>query len=205
MFGVNRPTVTRAIGEVWPLLAERGCTVAPDIRLTTFAEVVDHLGASGQAWIIDGTEVRARRPAVGRKGREKFISGKSKQNAVKSMVVKDSRGRLLFCCPAEPASCADITHARKLGLLKLLADGPSVEIPADAGYQSLGAQTGGHVVTPPHRKFKRTLLSGTRRCTGGSARSTHHAPSGSSAGAVCSLAGGRTGEATSSPKYWRLA
>ncbi|MFB8050730.1 transposase family protein [Streptomyces rubiginosohelvolus] len=155
MFGANRPTVTRAIGEVWPLLAERGCTVAPDIRLTTFAEVVDHLGASGQAWIIDGTEVRVRRPAVGRKGREKFISEKSKQNAVKSMVVKDSRERLLFCCPAEPASCADITHARKLGLLKLLADGPSVEIPADAGYQGLGAQTGGHVVTPPHPKFKK--------------------------------------------------
>ncbi|MGA5194029.1 hypothetical protein [Streptomyces exfoliatus] len=26
---------------------------------------------------------------------------------------------------------------------------------ADAGYQGLGAQTGGRVVTPPHRKFKK--------------------------------------------------
>ncbi|MFE3441233.1 transposase family protein, partial [Streptomyces sindenensis] len=56
---------------------------------------------------------------------------------------------------AEPASCADITHARKLGLVKLLADGPAVETPADAGYQGLGAQTGGREVTPPHRKFKK--------------------------------------------------
>ncbi|MFD3991414.1 hypothetical protein [Streptomyces sp. NPDC058583] len=30
-----------------------------------------------------------------------------------------------------------------------------VEILADAGYQGLGAQTGGRVVTPPHRKFKK--------------------------------------------------
>ncbi|MEV7871407.1 transposase family protein [Streptomyces sp. NPDC088124] len=154
-FGVDRSTITRAIGEVRPLLAERGCTVAPGLRLRTLTEVIDHLGADGLTGIIDGTEVRVRRPAAGRKDREKFISGKNKQNAVKSMVVTDSKGRLLFCSPAEPASCAAITHARKLGLVKLLADGPAVEILADAGYQGLGAQTGGRVVTPPHRKFKK--------------------------------------------------
>ncbi|MFI1576172.1 hypothetical protein ACH4VQ_35845 [Streptomyces anulatus] len=37
----------------------------------------------------------------------------------------------------------------------VLADGPTVEILADAGYQGLGAQTGERVVTPPHRKFKK--------------------------------------------------
>nr|WP_239768946.1 transposase family protein [Streptomyces sp. CL12-4] len=57
--------------------------------------------------------------------------------------------------PSAAASCADITHARQLGLVKLLAEGPAVEILADAGYQGLGAQTGGRVVTPPHRKFKK--------------------------------------------------
>jgi hypothetical protein len=30
-----------------------------------------------------------------------------------------------------------------------------VEILADAGYQGLDAQTGGRVVTPPHRKFRK--------------------------------------------------
>ncbi|MDA5282026.1 hypothetical protein [Streptomyces sp. Isolate_45] len=30
-----------------------------------------------------------------------------------------------------------------------------MEILADAGYQGLGAQTGGRVVTPPHREFKK--------------------------------------------------
>lgn len=154
-FGVDRSTITRAISEVRPLLAARGCTVAPGLRLRTLAEAIDHLGADGQTGIIDGTEIRVRRPAAGRKDRDKFISGKNKQNAVKSMVVTDAEGRLLFCSPAEPASCADITHARKLGLVKLLSDGPAVEILADAGYQGLGAQTGGRVVTPPHRKFKK--------------------------------------------------
>jgi hypothetical protein len=154
-FGVDRSTITRAIGEVRPLLAERGCAISPGVRLRTLAEVIDHLGASGKTGIIDGTEIRVRRPAVGRKDRDKFISGKSKQNAVKTMVVTDGDGRVLFCSPTQPGSCADITHARQLGLVRLLQGGPTVEILADAGYQGLGAQTGGRVVTPPHRKFKR--------------------------------------------------
>ncbi|WP_240122020.1 transposase family protein [Streptomyces sp. MUM 2J] len=40
-FGVDRSTITRAIGEVRPLLAERGCTVNPDVRLRTLAEAAD--------------------------------------------------------------------------------------------------------------------------------------------------------------------
>ncbi|WP_461028360.1 transposase [Streptomyces sparsus] len=154
-FGVDRSTITRAIAEVRPLLAERGCTVSPGVRLRTLDEVIDHLGADGRTGIIDGTEIRVRRPAAGRKDRDRFISGKNKQNAVKTMVVTDGAGRVLFCSPTKSGSCADITHARQLGLVKLLADGPAVEILADAGYQGLGAQTGGRVITPPHRKFKR--------------------------------------------------
>ncbi|MEU5676995.1 transposase family protein [Streptomyces rochei] len=154
-FGVDRSTVTRAIGEVRPLLAERGCTVSQGVRLRTLAEVIDHLGVDGRTGIVDGTEIRVRRPAAGRKDRDKFISGKNKQNAVKTMVVTDGDGRVLFCSPTKPGSCADITHARQLGLVRLLADGPAVEILADAGYQGLGAQTGGRVITPPHRKFKK--------------------------------------------------
>jgi len=150
---VNRSTITRAIGEVRPLLAQRGCTIAPGLRLRTLAEVVDHLGENHKTGIIDGTEILVRRPATGRKDRDKFIPGKNKQNAVKSMVFTDKDGRLPYCSPTEPARCADITHARKLGLVRVLSDGPAVEILADSGYQGLGAQTGGRVITPPHRKF----------------------------------------------------
>ncbi|GHE74636.1 transposase family protein [Streptomyces cellulosae] len=72
-----------------------------------------HLGTDGKTGIIDGTEIRVRRPAAGRKDRDKFISGKNKQNAVKTMVVTDGDGRMLFCSPTRPGSCADITHARR--------------------------------------------------------------------------------------------
>ncbi|MFI8419939.1 transposase family protein [Streptomyces sp. NPDC085479] len=120
-------------------------------------EVIDHFGASGQTGIIDGTEIRVRRPAAGRKDRDRFISGKSKRNAVKTMVLTDQNGRMLFSSPATPGSCADITHARRLGLVKLLTGGPAVEILAGVGYQGLGAQAGGRMVTPSHRTFKKNV------------------------------------------------
>ena len=55
-FGVSRSTITPAIGEVRPLLAERGCTVAGGIRLRTLTDVVAHLGATGEFGLPDATE-----------------------------------------------------------------------------------------------------------------------------------------------------
>ncbi|WP_228775031.1 helix-turn-helix domain-containing protein [Streptomyces sp. NRRL B-1677] len=63
-FGVDRSTITRAIGEVRPLLAERGCTVEGGVRPRTLADVIARIGATGQTAIIDATEIRVRCPAA---------------------------------------------------------------------------------------------------------------------------------------------
>ncbi|MCP9988270.1 transposase family protein [Streptomyces sudanensis] len=153
------------------------------------AEVVDHLGADGKTAVIGGTGIRARRPDTGRKGRDTLVSGKNKQNAVKTIVVADSDDQVLFRNPAEPGSCANATCARRPGLVRLLADGPALEILADADRQGLGVQTGGRVVTPPHRTFKNPP-PGTRRHTSGSARRPPHGGSGSSTVSPTRRAGG---------------
>ncbi|MEB8343921.1 transposase family protein [Streptomyces endophyticus] len=154
-FGVHRSTITRAIGEIRPLLAQCGCAVGSGIRLRTLADVVDYLSVSGQSAIIDATEIRVRRPAAGTDSRDRYVSGKSKQNAVKVLVVTDTQGQLLFGGALQPGSCPDITQARNAGLVELLDQHRDLHILADAGYQALGAQTGGQVITPPHRKFKK--------------------------------------------------
>ncbi|WP_259464874.1 transposase family protein [Streptomyces sp. TLI_171] len=89
-FGVDRSTITRAIGEVRPLLAERGCRIEAGLRLRTLADVVAHLGATGQTGIIDATEIRVRRPAAHRACRNRFVSGKSRLNAMKALVVTET-------------------------------------------------------------------------------------------------------------------
>ncbi|BFV56299.1 transposase family protein [Kitasatospora sp. CMC57] len=156
-FGVDRSTITRALGEIRPLLADRGCRVAPGLRLRTLADVIAHLGATGRTGIIDATEIRVRRPAAHRRGRNRFVSGKSRMNAMKALVVTDDRGRLLFCGEVRAGSVADITQARDAGLVDLLADTVHLEILADAGYQGLAAQTCGQVVTPPRKRRGKNL------------------------------------------------
>ncbi|SFO58118.1 Helix-turn-helix of DDE superfamily endonuclease [Geodermatophilus obscurus] len=108
--GVSRSTITRAVGEVRPLLAERGCTVQGGIRLRTLADVIAHLGASGQLGLLDATEVRVRRPAAGRAGRagrRKFVSGQARANTVKALVITDAAGLLLLC--GQPARAPSTT------------------------------------------------------------------------------------------------
>lgn len=156
-FAVDRSTISRAIGEVRPLLAERGCQVAEGVRLRTLADVVAYLGATGQTALMDATEVRVRRPAAGKPGRDRFISGKTRQNAIKTLLVTDEHGRVLFAGETRPGSCADITQARSAGLVDLLADRIDLQILGDAGYQGLGAQTCGQILTPPFKRRGKNL------------------------------------------------
>ncbi|MGW8358857.1 transposase family protein [Streptomyces wedmorensis] len=179
-FGMNRSTITRPIGKMPPQLAERGCAVSPDVRPRTLAEVIDHLGAGGKTGLIDGTEIPVRRPAAGRKDRDRFISGKNQQNTVTSMVATDSEGHAPRCSPTTSESHADITHARQSGLVRLLADGPpsrSLPMPATRASTLRPAEAWPHHHTASPR---RTPPTGTKRCTSDSARHTPHAASGSS-------------------------
>ncbi|MGX1480600.1 UNVERIFIED_CONTAM: hypothetical protein RKD50_009408 [Streptomyces canus] len=74
--GVDRSTITRAIAEIRPLQAERGCPV-PDrrgLRLRTMT--VGFAYAEGIELRMDATEIQVRRPPAGRDGRRTFVSGK---------------------------------------------------------------------------------------------------------------------------------
>ena len=159
-FGVSRSTITRAVGEIRPLLAERGCTVEDGIRLRTGADVVAHLGASRQLSLLDATAVRVRRPAAGRAGRHRFVSGKARAKTVKALVPTDADGRLLFCGQTWPGSICDLTQVREAGLVELLAFVPGVTPFVDAGTKGPSAQTAGAVLTPRPARRRNQLLKG---------------------------------------------
>ena len=141
-----------------PLLAERGCTVDGGLRLRTLADVVAHLGASGQLGLLDATEVRVRRPAAHKAGRTRFVSGKARANTVKALVLTDPAGRLLFCGQTRPGAIHDLTQVRQAGSVELLALVPGVTLLANAGYQGL-SETAGAVLTPRPARRKNQLPS----------------------------------------------
>ncbi len=86
-FGVDRSTVTRAVGQVRPLLAGRGCALSTGIRLRTLADVFAYAAAEGLTLRVDATGIRVRRPRAGRAGRRAFVSGKLRQNTIKAGIL----------------------------------------------------------------------------------------------------------------------
>ncbi|WP_436942692.1 helix-turn-helix domain-containing protein [Streptomyces sp. SudanB66_2053] len=167
-FGVDRSTITRAVGEVRLLLAERGFTVSPPRGLRSLADVVDYLGASGTTGIVDGTEIRVRQSAVRRKDRDKFISGTNKQNAVKPWW---SRTAKAACCgsPARPASSADIIHAPPVEAGQALgrrARGGDLRRCRLPGYGRADRRPGGDTTASRAQEERPGLVRGDARATG---------------------------------------
>ncbi len=176
MFGVDRSTVTRAVHEVRPLLAQRGFAVPdrPGIRLKTLADVFAYAAAEGVTLRIDGTEVQVRRPRANRAGRKAFVSGKKKQNTIKPTVVGDGDGRMLWAGATRPGRMHDATAVRTEGIEDLLrcrrmhdatavrTEGiedllrchPQVNAEVDSGYQGLARDFPDQISAPPRKPAK---------------------------------------------------
>lgn len=156
LYKVDRSTITRAVGEIRPLLAARGFAVPgkPGLRLRTLADVFAYAAAESVELRIDGTEVQVRRPKAGRPGRRAFVSGKKKQNTGKATVVSDERGRLLWCGAVRPGRMHDVTALRTEGIEDLLRRYPTVKAQVDSGYQGLARDFSEQVTAPPKKPTK---------------------------------------------------
>jgi hypothetical protein len=156
LYGVDRATITRAVGEIRPLLAARGFAVPgkPELRLRTLADVFAYAAAEGVELRIDGTEVQVRRPKANRAGRRVFVSGKRKQNTIKPTVISDGRGRLLWCGATRPGRMHDVTALRTEGIEDLLHRYPTVRARVDSGYQGLARDFPDQVSAPPKKPAK---------------------------------------------------
>jgi hypothetical protein len=155
-YGVHRSTITRAAGEIRPLLAARGFAVPgkSGLRLRTLADVFAYAAAEGVKLRIDGTGVQVRRPRPSRPGRRAFVSGKKKQNTIKSAAVSDEAGRLLWLGAFRPGRLHDVTALRTEGIEDLLRAHPDVGAEVDSGYQGLARDFPAQVSAPPKKPRK---------------------------------------------------
>jgi len=156
LYGVDRSTITRAVGEIRPLLAARGFAVPgeADVRLRTLADVFAYAAAHGVELRLDGTEVQVRRPRAGKPGRRAFVSGKKKQNTKKATVVTDQQGRTLWAGAFRPGRMHDQTAVRTEGIADLFTQFPQVKAKVDAGYRGVAKEFPDQVQAPPLKPKK---------------------------------------------------
>ncbi|MFD9787577.1 transposase family protein [[Kitasatospora] papulosa] len=156
LFGVDRSTITRSIGEIRGLLAERRCPVPgrPGLRLRTLADVLAYAQAEVIELRLDATEVQVCRPPVGRGGRRAFVSGKNEQNTMKATVVAGHEGRTLWTDALRPGRMHDVTAARNEGISTCFQHFCDVQVLWDDGYLGLRRDHPGQAVTPPRKGNK---------------------------------------------------
>lgn len=163
VYGVGSSTIGRAIGEVRPLLATRGFAVpdGPGLRLRTLEDVFAYAEAENIELRLDGAETQVRRPRAGRPGRRAFVSGKRKQNTIKTTTFSDGQGRLLYSGVERPGRMHDQTAVRTEGIAEQFRARPSVKAKVDSGYQGL-AKEFPHQVTAPPKKPKEDACDGDK-------------------------------------------
>jgi DDE superfamily endonuclease/Helix-turn-helix of DDE superfamily endonuclease len=153
LYGLERSTITRAIGEIRPLLAERGFAIPdrPGVRLRTLADVFAYADAENITLRIDGTETQVRRPQANRPGRRAFISGKKKQNTCKTTTISDGQGRTLWSGADRPGRMHDQTAMRTEGIAEQFRLHPQVKAEVDEGYRGLANEFPDQVSAPPKK------------------------------------------------------
>jgi hypothetical protein len=156
LYGVDRSTVTRAVHEVRQLLAARGFAVPgqPWVRLRTLADVFAYADACGVQLRIDASETQVRRPRAHRVGRRAFVSGKRKQNTIKTTTCSDQAGRTLWSGAVRPGRMHDQTAVKTEGIVDLLGQHPRVQASVDEGYRGLASAFPGQVHAPPPKPAK---------------------------------------------------
>ncbi|XMN08638.1 transposase family protein [Streptomyces griseobrunneus] len=145
IYEVGSSTVGRAIAEIRPLLAGRGFAV-PDrpglrlrlrLRLRLLEDVFAYAEAEQITLRIDAMETQVRRPQAGKPGRRAFVSGKRKQNTIKTTAISDSQGRTLFSGAERPGRMHDQTALRTEGIAEQFRQRPGMKAEVDDGYRGL--------------------------------------------------------------------
>ncbi|OIJ87108.1 IS5 family transposase [Streptomyces sp. MUSC 14] len=153
LYGLERSTITRAVGEIRPLLAERGFAVPdrPGLRLRTLADVFAYAEAENVKLRIDGTETQVRRPQAHRPGRCAFVSGKKKQNTCKTTTISDGQSRTLWSGAERPGRMHDQTAVRTEGIAEQFRLHSQVKAEVDEGYRGLANEFPDQVSAPPRK------------------------------------------------------
>ena len=151
LYGVDRATVTRAVQEVRPLLAARGFAVPGllGVRLRTLADVFAYAAAHGVELRLDGTETQVCRPRAKRPGRRAFVSGKRRQNTIKTTAISDGPGRTLWAGAVRSGRMHDQTAVKTEGVEDLLHQHPTVRVRVDTGYRGPAKTFPTQVSAPP--------------------------------------------------------
>ncbi|WP_442805928.1 transposase family protein [Streptomyces sp. NBC_01341] len=104
-------------------------------------------------WTCASTGLRYRSDARSRAApaAKAFVSGRKKQNTIKTTTVSDGQGRTLFSGVVRPGRMHDQTAVRTEGIAEQFCHYPKVRAEVDGGYRGLANEFPAQVSAPPKK------------------------------------------------------
>jgi hypothetical protein len=157
VFGTNKDTINRAVGQMTRLLAAHGITAPDGTRIgdeTALQAQLAKLSTAQRAALVDGTFVPIPRPGKGGWEAQKLQYSPHKHRHVNTFqAVTDDHGSLLWVGQACPGSTHDLTAIATSTAAGPLADS-EVTVLADKAYIGIKAKLGLTGAFTPYRRRK---------------------------------------------------
>ncbi|MFF3178063.1 transposase family protein [Streptomyces sp. NPDC057900] len=106
-------------------------------------------------------ETQVRRPRADRLGRRAFVSGKRRQNTVKTTTISNGQGHTLWSGATRPGRMHDQTAMRTEGIAEQFHQRPGVKAEVDDGYRGLANES------PNRSRPRRGRRKATMLCQAG--------------------------------------
>jgi len=134
-FSVDESTICRIIQEFLPLLSEKIIINRQGKKITTLDELKEIIPDLNEV-LLDATEQKIQRPKKKRL-RKKHHSGKKKAFTIKTQILTDKQGLILYTSNSSPGRIHDYKYFQKTKVPKWLKKNPDITVYGDSGYQGV--------------------------------------------------------------------
>ncbi|MFD5190090.1 transposase family protein [Streptomyces sp. NPDC058357] len=100
---------------------------------------------------MDGAETQVRRPQAGRPSRRAFVSGKRRQNTIKTTTFSDGQGHMLLSGVVRPGRMHDQAAVRGEGIAEQFRHRPRTKARVGSGHQGLIKESPRQASAPPKK------------------------------------------------------
>lgn len=136
LFNIDESNVCRIIQEIAPLLSKRIVINRRQGKRITTLEELKELFPDLDEILVDSTEQKIPRPKKKRE-RKKYHSGKKRAHTIKTQIVTDKKGLILYTSDSSPGRYHDYKYFKQTKVPKWLEENPNIRGYGDLGYQGV--------------------------------------------------------------------
>ena len=135
LFNVDESNICRIIQEFAPILSEKIVINRRGKKITSLEELREAIPDLDEV-LVDATEQKVPRPEE-KRARKKHHSGKKKAFTIKTQILTDKKGLILFAANSSPGRIHDYKQFKNTPIPKWLEQNPQITAYGDSGYQGV--------------------------------------------------------------------